>query len=144
MRILRRSQAQIWPHRRGYHVLTFAEEGFAPLSIHGEALGITKSALVAFANAINQRNEVGSLYPTAPISAVPRSVIRDEHTAGGLVGCILEFLRANANQVRATKLICDFRTPHVPSFVGSAIEEAFANGSASEIEEVVLIDDAVP
>lgn len=140
MRIIKKSQTDIWPSRGEYHVLTYAEEGFAPLNIHAEPLGIDKWQLVAFADSVNQRFETGSLHPRAPISAVPRALVRDGKDAQALRLHIAEFLRANIQTMKASKIICDFRTPSVPAFVIVAIEAAMDDADASIIEEVVIIE----
>jgi hypothetical protein len=140
MRIITKSQTDIWPSRRDYHVLTYAEEGFAPLNIHATSLGIEKRQLVAFADSVNQRFETGSLHPSAPISAVPRALVRDGQDAHALKNHIAEFLRANVETIKATKIICDFRTPSVPSFIVAAIEAAMESADASVIQEVVIIE----
>jgi len=140
MRIIKKSEADIWPSRGEYHVLTYAEEGFAPLNIHAEPLGIAKRQLVAFADSVNQRFETGSLHPRAPISAVPRALVRDGQDAHALSDHIGQFLRANIQTIHASKIICDFRTPSVPAFVVAAIEAAMENADASVIQEVVIIE----
>ena len=50
MRISKRTESEIWPNRGDYHVLTYAEEGFSPLSIHGSPLGVHKHQQVAWAS----------------------------------------------------------------------------------------------
>jgi hypothetical protein len=140
MRIITKSQTDIWPSRGDYHVLTYAEEGFAPLNIHAASLGIEKRQLVAFADSVNRRFETGSLHPRAPISAVPRALVRDGQDAHALRNHIAEFLRANVETIKASKIICDFRTPSVPAFVVAAIEAAMESTDASVIQEVVIIE----
>ena len=53
MRIFRKSQTDIWSARYDYHVLTYAEEGFAPLNIHAASFGIEKRQLAAFVDSVN-------------------------------------------------------------------------------------------
>ena len=53
MRIIRKSQTDIWSARYDYHVLTYAEEGFAPLNIHAASFGIEKRQLAAFVDSVN-------------------------------------------------------------------------------------------
>lgn len=140
MLLLRKTQAEIWPNRGEYHVLTFAEEGFSPLNIHGRPLGITKEQQVAFCDSINRKFETGSLFPRAAISAVPRVLIRENQDADALANHIADFLRANTQTIKATKIICDFRTPKVAAFVVEAIERAMKNPDAAIIDEVVIIE----
>ena len=123
----------------GLHILTYAEEGFSPLSIHGRKLGITRDALDAFVDAVNQANEVGSLHPQAPISAVPRSCIRETTDAGLLLWHLQEFLTANAEHIKAKRLLLDFSTPRLQPHAQMAIAEIFAGTSANKIEEITII-----
>lgn len=142
MKLLRTNQNSVWPRRTEYHVLTYAEEGFSPLNIHTRDTSISKDDLVAFAAQINDRNELGTLYPRAAVSAVPRAVIRDSQDPIALCRAIEEFLDVNAKSIRAKKLLFDFRTPNVSRFVMAAIEKALACPTAAMVEEVVVIDDA--
>ena len=139
MRVVQKTQEAIWPRRAEYHVLTFAEEGFSPLSIHGSASGISKEQLVAFSSQVNDRVETGSFHPKAPLSAIPRALIRDMNDEDALCRQIVEFLRANAKTIKATKIAFDFRTPKVQSFVVSAIESAMNSSEASTTEDAVII-----
>lgn len=140
MNIFRRTQAEIWSTRSEYHVLTYAEEGFSPLDIHGRSMGINKEQQIAFCDSINQRFEAGTLFPKAGISAVPQALIRNGQDADALAIHIAEFLRANAQTIKATKIIADFRTPKVEAFVVRAIEIAMNCPDASIIEEVVIVE----
>jgi hypothetical protein len=140
MLVLYKTQSEIWPDRGAYHVLTYAEEGFSPLDIHGRPMGINKEQQIAFCDSVNQRFETGSLFPRAAISAVPRSLIRDSQDANALASHIRDFLKANMQTIKATKIICDFRTPRVADFVVAAIEAAMKSPDASIIDEVVIVE----
>ena len=142
MKVLRASQNAIWPRRGEFHVLTYAEEGFAPLNIHTRDSALARGQLLQFVALVNDRNEVGTLHPFVAISAVPRAVIRDLQDAHALRHRIEEFFQANAQDIRAKKLLIDFRTPSVPEFVTSAIHDAIGCADAAIVEEVVVIDDA--
>ena len=136
----KKPQSEIWPDRGSYHVLTYAEEGFSPLTIHSEPMGINKDQQIAFCDRVNQRFETGSLYPRAAISAVPRALIRDSQDHNALASHITDFLKANMQTINATKIICDFGTPRVADFVVAAIEAAMKSPDASIIEEVVIVE----
>lgn len=140
MHILKKTQSEIWADRGGYHVLTYAEEGFSPLDIYGRPMGINKEQQIAFCDSINQRFETGSLFPRAAISAVPRALIRDSRDASALASHITDFLKANIQTIKATKIICDFRTPRVADFVVEAIEAAMKCSDAAIIDEVVIVE----
>lgn len=123
----------------GLHILTYAEEGFSPLGIHGGKLGFSRDTLDAFVNAVNQANEVGSLHPQAPISAVPRSCIRETTDASLLLLHLQDFLTANAEHIKAKRLLLDFSTPRLQPHAQKAIAETFAGTSANQIEEIIVL-----
>ena len=131
----------IWARRHAFHVLTYAEEGFAPLNQHTKDWDITKDTLVEFADEVNLRNQPGSLYPQAPVSAVPRSLLRDLNDAEALCLSLEDFYRINVARIRATKVLLDFRTPNVESFVLKAIERALRSPEVGFIDELIVIDD---
>ena len=140
MNIKRSTQNSIWPRRNEFHCLTYAEEGFAPLNIWARDSGIAKEELVAFADSVNRRDEPGSLYPRALISAVPRRLIRDQSDSEALCLSIRHFFRANVTSIRASKIILDFRTPKVAPYVERAIELSLRSHDINLIEELVVID----
>jgi hypothetical protein len=140
MRILKKTQSEIWPSRGGYYVLTYAEEGFSPLTIHGESMGIHKEQQIAFCDSVNQRFETGSLFPSAAISALPRALIRDSQDSNALARHITYFLKVNMQTIKATKIICDFRAPNLADFVVVAIEAAMKSPDTYIIEEVVIVE----
>ena len=140
MRILKKTDFEIWPTRGDYHILTYAEEGFSPLDIHGRPMGISKDQQVAFCDRLNERFETGTLFPQAAISAVPRALIREGRDTNALAKHIADFLKTNVQTIKATKILCDFRTPSVATFVIAAIETAMKLPDASIIEEVVIVE----
>lgn len=131
----------IWLRRHEFHVLTYAEEGFAPLNQHTRDAGIAKEDLVAFADEVNRRNQPGSLYPQAPVSAVPRPLLRNLNDAVALCLSIEQFYRINAIEIKAKKVLLDFRTPNVERFVQRAIEMARRSPDALFIDELIVLDD---
>ena len=139
MLIIQKSQGEIQLGSDEYHVLTYAEEGFAPLNIHAEPAGISKDQLVEFCSQINERGTVGTLLPKAPISAVPRSLIRELKNTDALAQAITDFVGMNNQTIRAAKLLCDFRTPKVERFVVLAIEKAMNTAVAPTLDEVIII-----
>ena len=140
MQITHAQQADIWSRRHEYHVLTYAETGFAPLTIHGRSMGASDDQLAEFAEQVNSRFETGSLYPRAPISVVPRALIRGMLDADSLRDHIIDFLRMNSHEIQARKIICDFRTPRVQRFVVDAIEAAIESVDGHGLEEVVILE----
>lgn len=123
-----------------FHILTYAEVGFSPLSIHAERFGVEREVVTEFSKRVNERAEVGSLSPLAPVSAVPRELVRDSHDIDALASYIGDFLRANRDTIKARRLIFDFRTPSVPRFVVSALHQALVSDEDGLIEEVLILE----
>lgn len=131
----------VWPRRHEFHFLTYAEEGFAPLNEHTKTFGITKEQLVSFAGEVNTRNETGSLHPVASVSAVPRSLLRDQKDPEALCLCIEDFYKINAARIRAKKVLLDFRTPNVERFVQRAMEMSLRSEHIKFMDELLVIND---
>jgi hypothetical protein len=123
-----------------YHILTFAETGFAMLSIYGELFGLDFDTINKFSNKVNKNDELGSLHPQASISAVPRRFIRDEEDRNALSEQIEYFLKANQETIKATKLLFDFSAGGVASFVIDACRQALKSPYTNNIDEVIIIN----
>lgn len=121
------------------HILTFAEQGFAPLDIHGRRLGVSRDVLSAFADAVNQADDVGSLYPQAPLSAVPQACIRDTADPAPLLRHLREFLSANADCMKSASLVLDFSTPKLPKHAEKAISMALKCIPSGGTQEIIII-----
>ena len=108
---------------------------------------VTSEVIKKFADQINCREESESLYPLAPISAIPRRFFRSiaeedipkhldkfkEH--------IDEFIEANRKTIRARKILIDFHVSPKPvsEFYLTATEDVFREKiNEGEIDEVVL------
>lgn len=123
------------------HVLTYAEDGFSPLDFHGRRLEVSRSILSKFSLTVNLTKETGTLYPTAPISAIPRDCVRDIDDADLVVGHFLDFVNANTLNLRTPRLLLDFSTPRLPRHVHEAILQVFGAGTQSGIAEILIIRD---
>ncbi len=101
--------------QEGWHILTVAESGFSMLSGYASEYGIEGLALQEFEELVNRNNESGSLYPKAPISAVPCKYFRelsdssDPSVLKEFTTHILEFLTANSKTIKSENLAIDFR-----------------------------------
>ena len=128
-----------WALSPGIHILTFAEEGFAPLNFHAKQFQIDKSSLVKFADAVNARDESGSLYPIAPISAIPRRIIREDRGFVELPRFLEEFNQVNSRLFSARKVIMDFVTNQLSTGVLKAMEATLPKLPESCVEEFVIV-----
>ena len=122
----------------GYHVLTFAETGFAALNFYGEQFDLDRSTIERFSEEVNHNDESGSLYPQTPVSAVPRRFIRDNNNSEALSTQIQDFLKANQSRIKAKNILFDFRAGVAP-FVVDACKMALKSPYATGIDEVVII-----
>lgn len=139
--ILKSQCSSVLSRHNGFHVLTYAEEGFAPLNEHTKNAGVTKKELVAFAETVNRLNQPGTLYPKIPISAVPRALIRDQSDVIALCMSLITFYQINADLIKAKKILLDFRTPNVEAFVKQAIELSLRSSDLECVDELILVDD---
>lgn len=139
MNLERSTQTSIWPRRNEFHCLTYAEEGFSPLNIWTRDAQVSKEELIAFADSVNRRDEPGSLYPRAPVSAVPRRLIRDQRDSEALCLAIENFFKANVATIRSAKVVLDFRTPKVALFVERAIDLSMRSPDISFIDELIVL-----
>ena len=137
--IIYRTQSKALEYPPHQHVVTFAEQGFSPLDIHGQRLGVPRDVLSLFADAVNQADDVGSLYPEAPLSAVPRSCIRDTVDPQPLLSHLRKFIPANAEKMQATSLLLDFRTPRLQPHVQAAIKAIADEPGLNPISNFIVI-----
>jgi hypothetical protein len=140
VKIWQAKEAQVQDIIDDFHVLTYAEEGFSPLNIHGGRLKVDRKVIVAFAEAANTRSEAGSMYPVAPISAVPRELIRDRTDVTALAASIAGFFQMNRETIKARRVLVDFRTPTVPDFAVLALNTALESTADPGLEEILILE----
>ena len=114
-----------------WHILTVAESGFSMLSGYASEYCIEELALRNFEECVNSTNKSGSLYPKAPISAVPRKYFRelsgstDPSVLEEFSNHISEFLSANSRTIKTENLVIDFRVSPSPvpeQFITTTVE----------------------
>jgi hypothetical protein len=136
---------------KNVHVLTFAEHGFAMLTVYGEqAFGLDLGTLRKFAEEVNSQNETGTLVPKAPLSAVPRHLIREpaksqSEARANLEAAIRQFLDANRKHAHlsAQRVLFDFRqtaTDFLAEYVTQAITKALDDEEALEEDKQVITE----
>ena len=132
----------------GWHILTVGEAGFSMLDLYARGkYGISIRTIRKFADKINDLDESGSLYPEAPISAIPRRFFRDIEEgdiADYLIEFkdhLIEFIKANKKCIHAGKILIDFHVSPkpIPEIYLQATEEVFRNAPESGIDEVVIV-----
>ena len=131
----------------GWHILTVAEAGFSMLDMYGRHQhGLHNDVILQFADRVNDSDEAGSLYPRAPISAVPRRFFReqadnqDPAIVNDLKRHIREFIVANQNTIHAKRILIDFHVSPapVPSRYVDAAEEVIRLNGQDSIQEVII------
>lgn len=127
--------------RKGhYHILTFAETGDSVLADHVQYFGIEREILEKFVEQANETDESGTLYPKAPISAIPSKYLRASNNVQELQKQIMEFLNANQQIMRSKRLLLDFRIGAEDSnFIGEACHKALKSKFAGHLEEVIIM-----
>ena len=123
-----------------YHILTFAETGFAMLNIYGNVFDVDNKTLNEFSRLSNQKDEPGSLFPVAPISIVPQRYVRDLCDVKKLKAKIVEFLKINHEVIHAKMLLFDFRAGVAP-FVIQACESALKSKYTEGVEKVLIMSE---
>lgn len=124
-----------------FHCLTYAEEGFAPLNQFTKSFGIDAQVLKEFADAINTRDEAGSLYPKAPVSCVPRNCVRETYGYKDLKKHIQTFLDANRKSIRSKYLVIDFGVPRLNQKVWYVLDDMDHEKNFDDFDQVIVIDD---
>jgi hypothetical protein len=137
---------------RDWHkiVLAKAEYGYAALDFYGRVMhGMENQDLRDFANLVNEKFATLTLYPKAPISAVPMRYMEflDETP---LIKWLKDFWRnmkefseLNKDSIHAKKILVDLHRgcDPVPDFFLTAVERSFAEYFADgDVDEIVLFN----
>jgi len=141
MHLEERSHRDLQP---GDHVLVFAEPGFSMLSIYADKLKLPGEAVGRFIDEVNRRNEVGTLLPLAPISAMPRHAIRDSEDAAVVQRFVTEMLGAlRDGRVTCGRLVIHLATPTLPRHARegarAAVEQIQGLAQLGATTEIILV-----
>jgi hypothetical protein len=119
---------------RSYHVVTDAHVGFSVLHTFGRAFNVSTPDCKAFAASVNNRDEAGSMFPNACISAIPRKSTRDDSSAekNAAVSHLKDFLSANEESMKASKIIMDFQGFLSKDIMAKALE-GFASSVVTDV-----------
>jgi hypothetical protein len=129
----------------GFHVLTVAESGFSMLDMYSDKYRVGKDLLSRFADQVNSKIEAGSLYPLAPISALPRQFFRLEPSLRPPLDLIRRemdgFIEANRTRIKASAILVDFHVSSkaVPDEVIVLVSATFSTSTnADTIQNLVI------
>jgi hypothetical protein len=113
MREIFTSNDQIFDFSDNQHLITYAEEGFSPLSERLSKLGYEKEEIAEIAENINETDTFHCLLPEFPVTIIPRRLVRatfDER----LFEEILKQIILNCDQLHKAKfLLFDLGVPDV-------------------------------
>lgn len=138
---------------KGFHCVCIAENGFSMINQYaGHLYGVSHEVIREFCESVNRRNEMGSLYPLAPVSALPSHFVREwpsindsESQSAKLQAFSKEinaFLMANHQTLHADRIAVDLRvSPEpIPADLVRAFEAAVSTSPyASHIQKFVLV-----
>jgi len=137
---------------RDWHVIVIAKAqfGYAALDFYGRVMhGVDNNILEEFATQVNENFETRTLYPKAPISAIPMRYFQFmEETK--LVDWLKDFWRnmkefadLNKSTIHARKILVDLHRgcDAVPDFFLVAVERSLAEYfSDDEVDEIVIFN----
>ena len=149
MKISRKEQDSDFEQWRDWHILTISKEGLSALDIYARGMhGVDTEIIHRFAEQINQDDEVGSLYPKAPVSAIPWryfTFIEEFDFPNHMDDFrrhIKEFIEMNRTKIHARRILVDFHRDSDPVSDVFLIEteRVFKEYAAeNEIDEIVLL-----
>lgn len=139
MNIVIKQIKDISPVLAHYHILTYAEEGFAPLNIHTKRYDLPETILKEYANRCNETDQVTTMLPKCNLSMLPRRLLRESKDSFELYAKLLDFFDLNSSEIKAKNFIFDFRTHELPRYVIEAIYMLESNDALENIEEILII-----
>jgi hypothetical protein len=149
MAITRKEQDNNFEQWRDWHVLTMAKPCMAALELYARGMhGIDIEAVQEFADKVNRNDDVETLYPTAPVTAIPFryfTYIEEFELPIYLEDFkrhIKEFIELNRTKIHARKILVDFHrdSDNVPDFHLTTTERAFREYlTENEVDEVVVL-----
>jgi hypothetical protein len=151
MKIARKDPDSNFEQWHDWHVLVIAKPlyGMSALDFYGRVMhGVDTETIEQFAKQVNDNFETRTLYPRAPVSAIPeRYMYFIDHTnfivwLDDFWRNIKEFAEANRTTIHAGKILVDLHrdSDPVPDFFLTAAERAFAEYLAEdEVDEIVIM-----
>jgi len=149
MKIYRKEQDNDFEQWRDWHVLTIAKARLAALELYARGMhGVDLETIKSFSEQINQNDEVGTLYPKAPVSAIPFRHISytEEYDMANYLDDfrrhIKDFIEINRTKIHARRILVDFHRDAGPvsDFPLTAAERAFKDLlTENEVDEIALM-----
>ena len=121
-------------------IVTYAEEGFSPLSIHMKSMGYDKEEIVDFANSINESDNTKSLLPDFPLLAIPRRLIRDTLKTREFMKYLNEILAIVAANNTLNEIVFDFRTPQTDRNIKDIVSHILFSAKLSNLNSFGFVE----
>lgn len=111
------------------HLITYAEEGFSPLSERLKNLGYTKDEIVEIANHVNELDSYRCLLPDFPVTVIPRRFVRASFNKSSFENTLNKIILTCDKKYAARHLLFDFRTPNVAESIKQSIRNLLINNT---------------
>lgn len=139
MNIVEVTLDKIKPVPFGYHILTYAEDGFSPFDIYTRKSNLDYEDLKAYVMRSNEADKVITLHPLFNLSIIPRRFVRGLAEPIEVYEKFLEFINLNVSDIKAKKVIFDFRMPQIPAQIELAIAMLDDNKSLVVLDEIFVV-----
>jgi hypothetical protein len=136
---------------RDWHVITLSKSqyGKSALDFYARVLhGVDTQTIEAFGKEIGESDETRTLYPKAPVSAIPERYLWFVEQTNLTIHLpdfwrnMKEFVEMNRSTIHARKILVDLHRDGslVPDFFLTAVERSFAEHfKEDEIDEIVIM-----
>lgn len=131
-----------------WHKLLWAQLGFSHLDSFAKAHGVSKPDVDRFADDCNRRNRLATLYPAAPITAIPLSRLPDpeetdiQDRLALFLAELDQFLQLNQATLHATDVAVDLRLggnqPPRPEYIDAVEQVLGQRGEEVGIRRVTI------
>ena len=149
MKIYRKEQDSDFEQWRAWHVLTISKIGLSALDLYARGMhGVDTEIINKFAAQINRDNAAGTLYPKAPVSAIPWRYFDylEEYDLLNHLDAfernLKEFIDLNRDKIHARRILVDFHRDSDPvsNFFLTAAERVLKEYvTGNEIDEIALM-----
>jgi hypothetical protein len=121
MKIYRQDQDNNFEQWRDWHVITVAQERGGALELYARSIhGIDPSEIKKFTGEVNEKNEPLTLYPKAPLSALPYRYFNfmEDYDFPYVIDefrkYIEQWAEINRTEIKARKILVDFHRDSAP------------------------------
>ena len=115
------SNDQLFDFSDNQHLITYAEEGFSPLSERLSKLGYWKEEIIEIAENINETDAYHCLLPEFPVTIIPRRLVRETYDERLFEEILIQII-LNCDQIHKAKfLLFDLGVPDVSHNISHSI-----------------------